>query len=279
MSAEIIAVLAFAASLLGTKPGAAAGEGAADEGALHMDRRRVLLVVAALIAALGTLLVFLYVRGADQRADEKYHAVRVLKAVKQITAGETVAAAQAAGKIEESSVGEGERLPDALTSLASLDGQIAQTTVFPGEQIVASKFGTTPASTNQLTIPKGMIAVSVNLTDTARVAGFVNPGDKVAIFMNSTGGAGLGSFSRLLLTDVEVIAVGGTTVVSTTKTDATGTKTEEQLPSTLFTLGVTQAQAQKILFATGNGELAFGLLNGDSKVAPDTGVNADNLFK
>ena len=279
MSAEIIAVLAFAASLLGTKPGAAAGEGAADEGALLMDRRRVLLVVAALIAALGTLLVFLYVRGADQRADEKYHAVRVLKAVKQITAGETVAAAQAAGKIEESSVGEGERLPDALTSLASLDGQIAQTTVFPGEQIVASKFGTTPASTNQLTIPKGMIAVSVNLTDTARVAGFVNPGDKVAIFMNSTGGAGLGSFSRLLLTDVEVIAVGGTTVVSTTKTDATGTKTEEQLPSTLFTLGVTQAQAQKILFATGNGELAFGLLNGDSKVAPDTGVNADNLFK
>lgn len=279
MSAEIIAVLAFAASLLGTKPGAAAEEGAADEGALLMDRRRVLLVVAALIAALGTLLVFLYVRGADQRADEKYHAVRVLKAVKQITAGETVAAAQAAGKIEESSVGEGERLPDALTSLASLDGQIAQTTVFPGEQIVASKFGTTPASTNQLTIPKGMIAVSVNLTDTARVAGFVNPGDKVAIFMNSTGGAGLGSFSRLLLTDVEVIAVGGTTVVSTTKTDATGTKTEEQLPSTLFTLGVTQAQAQKILFATGNGELAFGLLNGDSKVAPDTGVNADNLFK
>jgi pilus assembly protein CpaB len=244
-----------------------------------MDRRRVLLVVAAIIAALGTLLVFLYVRGADNRANEKYQAVQVLKAVKQINVGETVSAAQAAGKIEESTVGQGERLPDALDSLDTISGQIAQTNIYPGEQIIASKFGTTQASANTLTIPKGNIAVSINLTDTARVAGFVNPGDKVAIFMNSSGGAGLGSFTRLLLSDIEVIAVGTTTVVSTTKTDASGAQTTEQLPRTLFTLGVTQAQAQKILFASGNGELAFGLLNQDSKVAPDAGANADNLFK
>ena len=244
-----------------------------------MDRRRVLLVVAAIIAALGTLLVFLYVRGADDRANQKYHAVQVLKAVKQINIGETVAAAQAAGKIEEGEVGEGERLPDALNSLEAINGQIAQTNIYPGEQIIASKFGATAASSNTLTIPKGSIAVSINLTDTARVAGFVNPGDKVAIFMNSTGGAGLGSFTRLLLSDIEVIAVGTTTVVPTTTTDASGAQTTEQLPRTLFTLGVTQAQAEKILFASGNGELAFGLLNGDSKVAPDTGANADNLFK
>jgi pilus assembly protein CpaB len=244
-----------------------------------MDRRRVLLVVAAIIAALGTLLVFLYVRGADNRANEKYHAVQVLKAVKQINVGETVAAAQAAGKIELSTVGEGQQLPSALTSLDSISGDIAQTNIYPGEQIIATKFGTTPASSNALTIPKGLIAVSINLADTARVAGFVNPGDKVAIFMNSTGGAGLGSFTRLLLTDIEVIAVGTTTVVSTTTTDASGAQTTEQLPRTLFTLAVTQAQAEKILFATGNGELAFGLLNTDSKVAADNGATADNLFK
>ena len=243
-----------------------------------MDRRRVLLVVATIIAALGTLLVVLYVQSADKRADEKFEAVTVLKAVKQIEPGEKVADAQAAGKIEEGTVGQGERLVDALSSLAPLEGQIARTTIFPGEQIVASKFGTSAASASTLTIPEGMIAVSINLTDTGRVAGFVNPGDKVAIFMNSTGGAGLGSFTRLLLSDIEVIAVGATTVVSTTVTDATGAQTTEQLPRTLFTLGVTQAQAQKIMFAGGSGELAFGLLNGDSKVAPDNGVNADNLF-
>ena len=203
----------------------------------------------------------------------------MLSAVKQINAGETVTAAQAAGKIEVGTVGEGQRLPDALDSLTSIEGQIAKTTIYPGEQIIASKFGTTAASVSTLTIPKGMIAVSINLTDTARVAGFVNPGDKVAIFMNSNGGAGLGSFTRLLLPDVEVIAVGTTTVVSTTTTDATGAQTTEQLPRTLFTLGVTQDQAQKIMFASSNGELAFGLLNKDSKVSANAGANADNFFK
>jgi pilus assembly protein CpaB len=244
-----------------------------------MDRRRVLIVVAAIAAALGTALVFFYVQGADKRADDKFKAVKVLTAVKQINVGETVAAAQAAGKIELGSVSQEQVLPGALTSLETISNQIAQTNIFPGEQIIASKFATTAASTNTLTIPKGNIAVSINLTDTARVAGFVNPGDKVAIFMNSTGGAGLGSFTRLLLSNIEVIAVGTTTVVSTTTTDATGAQTTEQLPRTLFTLGVTQAQAEKIMFATANGELAFGLLNKDSVVSPREAVDAGNLFR
>jgi pilus assembly protein CpaB len=242
-----------------------------------MDRRRALLVVAAVIAALGTALVFLYVRGADQRADEKYNAVNVLTVKKQINTGETVAAAQAAGKIEVGTVGEGQKLPGALDSLAPIEGQIAQTNLYPGEQVIASKFAPTVASGNTLTIPKGNIAISVNLTDTARVAGFVNPGDKVAIFLTTP------AFTRLLLPDVEVIAVGTTTVVPTTTTDPTGAQTTEQLPRTLFTLGVSQAQAQKILYASGGGaaggELAFGLLNEDSIVKADSGASADSLFR
>ena len=244
-----------------------------------MDRRRILIVVAAIAAALGTALVFFYVQGADKRADDKFDAVKVLTAVKQIDVGETVTAAQAAGKIEVGSVAKDQVLPGALTSLETISNQIAQTTIYPGEQIIANKFAATAASASTLTIPKGNIAISINLTDTARVAGFVNPGDKVAIFLNSNGGAGLGSFTRLLLSDIEVIAVGTTTVVSTTTTDATGAQTTEQLPRTLFTLGVSQAQAQKIMFATANGELAFGLLGEDSKVAPNSGANAANLFK
>lgn len=243
-----------------------------------MDRRRVLLVVAAVIAALGTLLVFLYVHGADNRADARYHAVKVLRAVKQIDPGETVAAAQAAGKIELGSVTEGQRLPGSLTDLSGITSQVALTTVFPGEQIISSKFGATASGTS-LTIPKGKLAVSVNLTDPARVAGFVNPGDDVAVFMQGSGLGSSGTFSRMLLSKVEVIGVGTTTVVSTTTTDPTGAKTTEQLPRTLLTLALDQKDAERVLFATGNGELALGLLNGDSKVSIDRGVSGQNLFQ
>lgn len=242
-----------------------------------MERRRILLIVAAVIAALGTLLVFFYVRSADHRAAQEFKAQTVLKAIKQIDPGETVEAAQAAGKIAPGPVAQGEVLPGALTDLSTISGQIARTTIMPGEQIIASKFGTTVADTSTLTIPDGKMAISVNLTDTARVAGFVNPGNDVAIFLTSNGT--VGSFTRLLMPKVPVIAVGTTTLVATTKTDSsTGAQTTEQLPRTLFTLAVTQDQAQKIMFAASSGELAFGLTNDKSQVKPGPGANAANLF-
>jgi pilus assembly protein CpaB len=201
----------------------------------------------------------------------------VLKAVKPITAGETVADAQSAGAIELGSVPKGDLLPDSLTSLDALNGKVALTNIYPAEQIITSKFGATAAG-NTLSIPKGKLAISVNLTDPARVAGFVNPGDQVTIFMDGTDGPA-GAFTRMLLPKVQVIGVGTTTVVSTTTTDATGAQTTEQLPRTLLTLAVSQAEAQKVLFASTNGDLAFGLLNSDSVVAANPGVTSKNLFQ
>jgi pilus assembly protein CpaB len=241
-----------------------------------MDRRKALLVVAAVIAALGTLLVFLYVRGADARADERYSAVQVLRVTKLISPGETVEAAQAAGKIETSSVSSKDLLPDALTGTEPVAGKVAITAIYPGEQLISSKFGATGTASG-LTIPKGKIAISVNLTDPARVAGFVNPGDKVAVFMNGAGAGG--TFSRLLLPNVQVIGTGTTTMVATTTTDPNGAQTTDQLPKTLLTFAVTQSEAERVLFAAGNGELSVALMNTDSQVTPSRGVTFNNLFQ
>ena len=51
----------------------------------------MLLVAAAVVAALGTALVFLYVRGADNRAEEKFETTDVLVATVQIERGERIA--------------------------------------------------------------------------------------------------------------------------------------------------------------------------------------------
>jgi pilus assembly protein CpaB len=238
-----------------------------------MDRRKALLLVAAVIAAVGTLLVFLYVRGADSRADQRYDAVQVLRVVKPITAGETVEAAQTAGKIESGSVSKKDLLPDALTGTEPIAGKVATANIYPGEQLLSSKFGATSATNNGLAIPKGKIAISISLSDPSRVAGFVNPGDKVAIFLTN------GNYTRLLLPSIQVIGAGTTTVTTTTTTDPNGAQATEQLPKTLLTLAVSQPEAEKVLFAGGTGELAFGLLNVDSQVAPSQGVNTNNLFR
>lgn len=242
-----------------------------------MGRRTVLLVVAALIAALGTGMVALYVRAADTRAEASQQPVQVLKAVAQIEAGESVAEAQSAGKIALGTVPRKQQLAGAMTSVADLGDQVALSTIYPNEQIIASKFGQS-GDQSALTIPDGNIAISVTLSDTGRVAGFVSPGNEVAVFSAVTGGEGGGDQTRLLLPKVTVIAVGATTTVSKTTTSAEGAQTTEQLPKTLFTLSVNQRDAEKILYAAGHGELSFGLLNDTSKVRPGPGVTAANLF-
>jgi pilus assembly protein CpaB len=242
-----------------------------------MDRRKALLAVAAVIAALGTMLVFLYVRGADTRADERYEAVQVLRVVKQIEPGETVEAAQAAGKFETSSVSQKDLLPQALTTTEGIAGKVAVSTIYPREQLTASKFGATAAAASGLTIPKGKLAISINLDDPARVAGFVNPGDKVAIFL--TGAVGVQTGTRLLLPNIQVIGAGTTTMVAPPPTEAGAAAPVDPASQALLTLAVSQEEAERVLYGLSKGALAFGLLNTDSKVTASKGVTDTNLFK
>lgn len=244
-----------------------------------MDRRRLLLIVAVVIALVGAGLVYLYVRGADQRAESRFDTENVLRAVAPIEPGETIDDAAASGKLALQPVASDYLLPNYQTSTDALSGSVATQRIYPGEQIVSDKFGAevdTPVSA--LAVPKGMIAISVTLTDTARVAGFINPGTEVAVFLTGST-AENGAFTRLLLEEVEVIAVGSTATTQTTTTTAEGTQTVEQLPSTLMTLAVDQKDAERVLFAQTTGELAFGLLTKDSSVDASAGVTAADLFR
>lgn len=250
-----------------------------------MGRRSVLLIVAVIIAAVGAALVFLYVQGVDNRAIAGQERVEVLSATEVIAAGESVADAQAAGKLELASVPTDDLLDGALDSTETIKDKLALTAIYPKEQIVAAKFGAA-GTTQTITIPKKTMAISVQLDDPSRVAGFVTPGSSVAIFVSAEperilpdgSTRPLPDFTRLLLPKVQVIGVGDTTLLSTTKTDTTGEQTTEQIPKTLLTLSLTQAQAEKVIYGSKNGTLTFGLLNDESTVRPSSGVELTDLF-
>jgi pilus assembly protein CpaB len=238
-----------------------------------MGRRTVLLVVAALIAVLGSAMVFLYVRSADNRATEKQQPVQVLKATGQIEPGETANAAMQAGKLHLEEVPRSQVLVGAVNTVSNIGAQVALSRIYPGEQIISSKFGS-PGDQSLLTIPDKQIAISVSLSDTGRVAGFVSPGSDVAIF------ATCGDSTYTLMDKMTVIAVGATTVTNTTTTTTTGAQTTEQLPKTLFTLAVTQEQAQKVIQAASTCELAYGLRTKTSIVKkPIPPATTANLFR
>ena len=243
-----------------------------------MDRRKVLLAVAAVIAALGTLLVFLYVRGADTRADERYEAVQVLRVVKQIEPGETVEAAQAAGKFETSSVSQKDLLPDALTTTEGIAGKVAITTLYPGEQLISSKFGAT-GSGQRTDHPQGQ---DRDLGQPDR------PGPRGRLREPRGQGRHLHDRHRRRRGRHLQPAAAAEHPGHRRRHDdhgrhhhdrPEGVATTDQLPKTLLTVAVTQAEAERVLYAASNGELSFGLLNNDSKAAASKGVTNTNLFK
>ena len=244
-----------------------------------MDRRKILLVLAAVIAALGTLLVFLYVQGADERAKKDIEAVSVLQAVEDIVPGEAFDDAVTAGKIKEVEVPKDQILAGAQNDSEALSGLRATTRIFAGEQITSNKFGGGVVESETLAIPEGMMAISINLTDPARVAGFVNPGSEVTLFVTKVDkNTQLPVYTGTLLEKVMVLGVGTTSTITTTSTNEDGESVTEQLPRTLMTLAVNQEQATKITFGSHEGELSFGLLNDESKVGPGPVVKPENFF-
>ena len=255
------------------------------EKGMAMARRSILLLVALAVAALGTTMIIVYVQGVDARAAEGQTRTTVLTATEVIEPGELVADAIAEGKFEQREVVRDDVVAGALRSETSISGETALSTIYPGQQVLAAQFGDAGAL-ETLGIPDGRLAVSVELTDPARVAGFVNPGSWVAIFASGDpemylpdgSTRKLAPYTRMLLPKVQVIGVGDTAVSARTTKGDDGEETTEQIPRTILTIAVNQEQAERVIFAARNGDLAFALRTDNSTTADNRGVTALDIM-
>lgn len=243
-----------------------------------MGRRTILLVAALVVAALGTALVWMYANRAEDAALAGQEPVQVLVATHTIDAGTSGAAISQNGSAELRKLPASSVPPGAISDLTPVADQVALSSIFEGQVLLSGMFGTQQQSGGGLTMPEGSMAVSVSLGDPQRVAGFVQPGSEVAVFVTASGMDGQENPQTvLLLPRAQVAAVGPTTVSSTTSTDGTTTNTE-QIPTAILTLALNQAQAQKLVQAQTAGTLYLGLLNDKSKTdSAAGGTTTDNL--
>lgn len=244
-----------------------------------MDRRRLLLVVAAVVAALGVALVFVYARGAESRAAEKYDTVQVLTAAQKIEPGESLDDALESGKVQLTEVVKAQLLEGADSDSEPLRGKVALTTIYPGEQLVPVKFGAVEdvEAAAVLPIPKGKVAISVLVSDDGRVGRFIKTGAEVAVIATILSEGSTAGFTRTLLPRVTVLADGLKTFVpdGSASSEVEG---EDQEIQRLVTLALSQKEAEKVRFAEKAGELSIALLNDASQVKVGPQVDLDNLF-
>jgi pilus assembly protein CpaB len=240
-----------------------------------MDRRKLLLVVAAVVAVLGVALVFVYAKGADKRAAEKYDTVEVLVANKKIAPGESFDEALESGKFELTDVTLGQVLDGAGDESDRFEGSVALTALYPGEQLVPEKFGgafDVEAQTT-LPIPEGKLAISILVNDDGRVGKFLAPGAEVAIIWTDIDRSTQEPvLTTVLLDRVTLLAAGSTTSLNgngnedAAAEDAPDAQSEGEIQQ-LLTIAVSQRDAQRVRFAEKAGELTAALLNDASEVS------------
>jgi pilus assembly protein CpaB len=227
-----------------------------------MRIRTLVLFLAAVVLAGGTgILVRSYLAQkaveADARPLERPAAPQksVLVARNGITRGQILKPQDFSwqvwpeGGIDRNYIQAGTRPAEAFT------GWVARDPIAPGEPIIEAKI-VSPGSRGFLAaaLAPGMRAVSVPVTATSGISGFVFPGDQVDILITHTPATGNNNeaphkASETVLHDVRVIAVDQ-------KLD---TKGNEALVAHTATLEVTPKQSEIIAVATEMGKLSLSL--------------------
>lgn len=145
-------------------------------------KSRLLGGIAALVlAVIGTVLLVIYVQGADNRAAQGLEPVNVLVVKESVPAG--TRAEELNKFVQEESIPQAAVPEGALESLGDQNGKVTSVALEPGEQLLASRLvdprelvpGTVP-------VPKGLEEVTVLLTPERLLGGRIEAGDKVTVF-------------------------------------------------------------------------------------------------
>jgi pilus assembly protein CpaB len=249
-----------------------------------MGRRIIAIFAAAGVALVGVVFVMLYARGADARAVAAQQPADVYVASQLVPTGTTIKDAVRSGLMVKTTVAAKGLPAGALTTVNNENGNLlALTDIQPGEYVLAARFGTTPVGAKAITVPPGNVAVSVQLSDPARVGTFVTPGSRVVLFntyepVGDQGGAGAGMQTRVLLDDVLVIAMGDTSLTPAAPTEGEPGAPAAEVTQALVTVAVSPADATRLVHGIQSGKLYAALRGSDAKVDLSKVVTGTTVF-
>ncbi|MGN7247824.1 Flp pilus assembly protein CpaB [Janibacter anophelis] len=261
-----------------------------------MKRRIIAIVAAVVLAIAGAGLLLVYVKGADARAVAGAQPVYVYVANKVVPAGTTLKDAQRTDLITRTKVAQEARPAGAIDWVGpDNNALIALSDVQAGEFLMESRFGTTPIGEKAIEVPAGKIAMSVELSDPARVGEFVTPGSRIAIYathkikligedkatkqINDLDLRG----TTILLPDVQVIAMGADplSAPTTTKTEddeESANTSRDSAAKFLVTVAVTPKDAPRLAHGITEYTLYAGLRGPDVKISKEDGANDITVF-
>ena len=157
------------------------------------SRRTLILLGAVVIGGVAALLLFNYVSGLEDKANQDAELVEVFAARSPIPQSTDAGVALDAGDIARDEIPRKFYPADAITSINDIEGKVAILDIAPGTVITKAMF-VDPANASvsfrsRLQDPTH-VAVSIQVDTIRGVGGFLQPGDDVNILVNVTEGGG-----------------------------------------------------------------------------------------
>lgn len=151
-----------------------------------MNRTVIGVIAAVVLASVGTVMLVLYVQGAEARALAGQETVEVLVVTEPVARG--TAAEDLTGAVSTEMVPAKVRADGGVTDLEELAGQLTSVDLLPGEQLVASRFLTAQdlADDRGIDVPEGLQEVTVSLDPQRVLGGELRPGHTVGVFASFT---------------------------------------------------------------------------------------------
>jgi pilus assembly protein CpaB len=279
-------------------------------------RRTVAIIVAVVLALVAAGLVVWYVSSLKEETAPPVVTRTVVVATNNIPARTTGEAMVANGLVQEQQVDATAVVPGAINSLSALEGMALTVPVATGQQLLQTQLAEPSSQALSFQVKEGMRAISLPINRNNAVGGAIKEGDRVdviATFKADTfqvAQMNLGSalsqseadrikaltgldltkvvspLSIMLLQQVDVLSADPLMNASTTPTTAGGvfsgsTATTDVVPDNpVITLQVTDADAQKLVFAQQFGDLWFILIPAqDTTKVTTEGLALPNLLR
>lgn len=188
-----------------------------------MKRRVLGIVLALILATVGTLALVAYVKSAKKDASKNEEQVKVYVVTKDIRLGATVS--EIKQQITLTDVPKRLEVTGAVTDLTQLkDTLVAGVRLKAGEQLLSSRL-VDPLTLVRVAVPNGLQEMTVALSPERAVGAALSPGDTVGIVISFDSGS--------------ISSTGPTTESTTTLaggTDTTSSTTPRSLSTTHLTL-------------------------------------------
>jgi Flp pilus assembly protein CpaB len=218
--------------------------------------------IAVALAAVAALMTSFYVTNYKRHVQRGEDHVTVLVAKHELPAG--TAGSDAAGELSATEVPRRSVVPGAISSADEIKDKVATQTVFAGEQVTTNRFSPVAESGVQGQLKGTMRAFQVEGDGNQTLAGTLKNGDHVDVvatfnykWVDFHGGNSSSSdtltASRVVLRDINVLKAPEGPAAGSKLTGGV----DQKFP---VLLAVTDSQAQKLLFITGNS-------NTDSRVS------------